>query len=215
MNIKLAAAVVAVVGLAALVPPAEAKPKFQNQVGNNNFAAGGCYQNNNGNNGRRLGWYKNGKANGNWGNGGWGGNNGGWGNNGGSGGWCGNNGGWGGNNGGWQGNNGGWGNNNGGWGNNNGGWGNNNGGWGGRFGSNFNVDNIQARLADRLQRGISSGRITSGEASRLQQMQDRINQLETQYRADGNLSSRERSRLGSQLNRLSDSLRREIRDRNM
>lgn len=110
----------------------------------------------------------------------------------------------------------GWGNqsghNNNSWGNNNQlGWNNNN----NRFNNVRNIDQTQQRLNDRITRGIASGRLTQTEAERIRSMETRINTLETQFRSDNRLSSHERQRLSTELNKLQDRLRRELSDRQM
>lgn len=97
---------------------------------------------------------------------------------------------------------------------------NNNLAWNNRISSRFfpfgNVDNRQASIATRLQQGIASGRLSTGEANKIQSRFDKIAQLENNLRASGNrLSFSERARLNNDLSRLNSQLSRDLRDRNI
>ena len=90
-----------------------------------------------------------------------------------------------------------------------------NGRWdrGGRqHGGNINVH--QSLLRQRINAGISSGRLTRAEASRLLNEETRIAQLEDRLRASGNrLSFDEQRRLYSELDQLSAKINKELNDR--
>ncbi|HEY9733663.1 MAG TPA: hypothetical protein V6C89_17210 [Drouetiella sp.] len=76
------------------------------------------------------------------------------------------------------------------------------------------IDGTEARLQARINAGIQSGALSRGEVSRLEGKLQQINQLEMRLRTNGNgLSWRERRRLQSKLNDLSNDITREMNDR--
>lgn len=80
--------------------------------------------------------------------------------------------------------------------------------WGGS-----GVNGTQAQLQAQINQGVANGRLTQQEAAQLQSRMNEINQLEAQYRASGGkLSKRERDLLESKLDRLGDSIRRQLND---
>jgi hypothetical protein len=70
----------------------------------------------------------------------------------------------------------------------------------------------EARIRDRIQRGIDRGRITDWEARRLYRELGDIEARERAYRADGRLGWRESQELERDLDRLTYDVRREMRD---
>lgn len=86
-------------------------------------------------------------------------------------------------------------------------------GWDNNYRSGGSINATQAQLQARINNGISSGRLTQGEASRLQSKLNRIGALEARLRAnDGRLSFRERQRLNSDLNMLAADITRQLND---
>ncbi len=76
-----------------------------------------------------------------------------------------------------------------------------------------NIDGTQARIENRINAGISSGRLSHGEAARLQGRYAEIANLEVQLRASGNrLSPFERQRLTAQLSSLNHAITHEMND---
>lgn len=92
---------------------------------------------------------------------------------------------------------------------NNYGWHDYRGGW-----NNNNINREQQRLLNQMSRGLNTGRLTRGEYDMLMARYNQINTLETQLRYGG-LNPRERWRLNNQLQYFSNSLQREMRDREM
>lgn len=92
-----------------------------------------------------------------------------------------------------------------------------NNGWNGNNWNNgrFNINNRQTQLNSRIQSGITRGRLSNAEAARIQSRYNQIAELEARLRTSGNrLSFGERSRLNSELSRLSARLNRDLRDGN-
>lgn len=81
--------------------------------------------------------------------------------------------------------------------------------------SEARIDEInarEARIRDRIQRGIERGRITDWEARRLYRELGDIEARERAYRADGRMGWRESQELERDLDRLTYDVRREMRD---
>jgi CRISPR/Cas system-associated endoribonuclease Cas2 len=77
---------------------------------------------------------------------------------------------------------------------------------------NATINEREARIGERIQRGISDGRITGREARRLQRELNIIEQKERQFAADGRLSRWEAGELNRDLDRLADHVRQQMRD---
>jgi hypothetical protein len=84
-------------------------------------------------------------------------------------------------------------------------------GWYGRGG--FNVDARQGQLLSQIQTGLSTGRLTPREHSRLLSRFNDVAAFEARLRADGVLNPRERMLLSNRLNMLENSVRRDLYDR--
>lgn len=65
------------------------------------------------------------------------------------------------------------------------------------------VDRREANLQRRIYHGLQSGRLTPGEARRLEHQQRHLRLAEARMRADGRLDRYERARLNRMENRLS------------
>ena len=81
--------------------------------------------------------------------------------------------------------------------------------------SEARIDDInarEARIRDRIGRGIERGRITDWEARRLYRELGDIEARERAYRADGRMGWRESQELDRELDWLADDVRREMRD---
>jgi hypothetical protein len=81
--------------------------------------------------------------------------------------------------------------------------------YGGRVG---NIDNTQTRLYNRLTTGLSSGRLTQNEYSRLLNQYNQIAAQEARLRASG-LNPRERMILQNRLSSFQNRLQRDLNDR--
>lgn len=78
---------------------------------------------------------------------------------------------------------------------------------------NHNINAREARQERRIDQGIASGQLTSGETRRLEREQERIERTEDRYRDSGDgLSPRERARLERDLNRSSRDIYRQKHD---
>lgn len=87
-------------------------------------------------------------------------------------------------------------------------------GWDNRYGTNVSVDSRQSLLRQRIDRGVSSGRLTRREADRLYADEQRIVDLEAQLRASGNrLTFSENRRLLTQLDDFSRKINQELNDK--
>lgn len=62
-----------------------------------------------------------------------------------------------------------------------------------------NVDQRQSQQDTRIQQGVSSGQLTTKEASQLNNAQDRIEKRETKLKSDGEFSTKDRSKINHQL----------------
>jgi hypothetical protein len=77
-----------------------------------------------------------------------------------------------------------------------------------------NINGRQTAINNRIQQGISNGRLNQREATKLQNRYNQIATLEAQLRTSGNrLSFSERARLNNDLNRLQGQLSRDLNDR--
>jgi hypothetical protein len=65
------------------------------------------------------------------------------------------------------------------------------------------IDNRQADIHARIERGIAAGSITRAEAKRLRQRERDIQHRESTYKADGKITQKERDRLRSDVDKLS------------
>ena len=74
------------------------------------------------------------------------------------------------------------------------------------------VNEREQQLTDRIQRGISDGRLTDREARRLFRELNDIEAKERSFLYDGRLSRRETDELHRDLDRLRDHVRQEMRD---
>jgi hypothetical protein len=74
------------------------------------------------------------------------------------------------------------------------------------------IDEREARLMERIQRGMNDGRITNREARRLQRELDAIQAKEHAFKDDGRLNRRETDELNRDLSRLADRVRQQMRD---
>ena len=75
-----------------------------------------------------------------------------------------------------------------------------------------NIDEREARIKARIQRGIDDGRITDAEARRLHRELRDVEAKERAFRSDGRMSGREEAELNRDLDRLNDNVRRQMRD---
>ncbi|MET0918921.1 MAG: hypothetical protein ABWY07_10935 [Burkholderiales bacterium] len=75
-----------------------------------------------------------------------------------------------------------------------------------------NVNEREARIKARIERGLHDGRITNLEARRLYRELASIEAKERAFRADGRLSYREDAELKSNLDRLAENVRVQLRD---
>jgi hypothetical protein len=84
-----------------------------------------------------------------------------------------------------------------------------NGGW---YDRSATINDREARINDRIERGMRDGRINEREARRLTGELNRIEQKERDFKDDGRLSRRETDELSRDLDRLADHVRQEMRD---
>lgn len=75
------------------------------------------------------------------------------------------------------------------------------------------LDQRQYRQEQRIERGESSGALTSREAARLERGQDRVDTMEANAKADGVVTRSERARLEAASDRQSDRIYRQKHDR--
>lgn len=75
-----------------------------------------------------------------------------------------------------------------------------------------NVNEREARINGRIQRGLSDGRITEREARRLYRQLADVEAKERAFRADGRLSNRETAELNRDLDRVAENVRSQTRD---
>ncbi|ESS70136.1 hypothetical protein MGMO_125c00100 [Methyloglobulus morosus KoM1] len=62
------------------------------------------------------------------------------------------------------------------------------------------IDQRQENQEERIEQGVSSGRLTQGETNRLEAQQDRIENAETRAKADGLVTPAERRHLRAREN---------------
>jgi hypothetical protein len=79
-------------------------------------------------------------------------------------------------------------------------------------GRRLDVDDRQARIHDRIQRGFDRGQLTRREVRQLERQLNDVEAKERAYQSDGRLNRRERDDLHQDLDRLADRLRFERRD---
>jgi hypothetical protein len=79
-------------------------------------------------------------------------------------------------------------------------------------GRNFSIDQREANMRDRIQRGIDRGRINPREARHLLRELDNIEAKERVFESDGRLGRREREELHADLDHLASRIRQEMRD---
>jgi hypothetical protein len=79
-------------------------------------------------------------------------------------------------------------------------------------GRNFSIDQRQANIRDRIQRGIDNGRLNNREARRMMRELNEIQAKERAFEADGRLGRAERDALHQDLDNLVARLRNEMRD---
>ena len=75
-----------------------------------------------------------------------------------------------------------------------------------------NVNEREARIRARIDRGIRDGRITRAEARGLYRELGSIESAERTYKSDGRLTNRENADLNRRLDRLADNVRIQLRD---
>jgi len=74
------------------------------------------------------------------------------------------------------------------------------------------INEREARINARIQRGIQDGRLTEREAHRLMRELRDVTAKERTFKSDGRLNGREASELNSDLDRLAEHLRRQVHD---
>ena len=79
-------------------------------------------------------------------------------------------------------------------------------------GRRLSVDERQARIHNRIQRGFEQGQLTRREARQLERNLARIEEKERGYEYDGRLNRREQADLHAELDQLAQRLRFERRD---
>jgi hypothetical protein len=79
-------------------------------------------------------------------------------------------------------------------------------------GRQMSVDDRQARIHERIQRGFERGQLTRREVRQLERELNDIEDKERAYQYDGRLNRREREELHHDLDRLGERLRFERRD---
>ena len=75
-----------------------------------------------------------------------------------------------------------------------------------------NINEREARIRARVERGMHDGRITNTEARRLYRELAAIETKERAYKADGRLTYREDAELNRNLDRLAENVRAQMRD---
>lgn len=79
-------------------------------------------------------------------------------------------------------------------------------------GRRLGVDDRQARIAQRIERGVHNGDLTRREARQLERQLASTEQKERAFESDGRLNRRERAELQQDLDQLAQRLRFERRD---
>jgi hypothetical protein len=77
-----------------------------------------------------------------------------------------------------------------------------------------NINEREARIRARIERGHNDGRLTDREAWRLYRQLDAIEAKERAFMADGHLNYREDAELKRNLDVLADNVRQQMRDEN-
>ena len=75
-----------------------------------------------------------------------------------------------------------------------------------------NINEREARIKARIERGLNDGRITPREARRLYRQLASIEAKERAFKADGRLSYREDAELNRDLDRMAENVRVQLRD---
>ena len=75
------------------------------------------------------------------------------------------------------------------------------------------IDQRQANQDQRIDQGIASGQLNEREAKRLSRQREHLNKMEDRAMSDGEMTKRERARIGARQNRASHHIAREKRDR--
>jgi opacity protein-like surface antigen len=75
------------------------------------------------------------------------------------------------------------------------------------------IDQRQANQDQRIDQGIASGQLNEREAKRLSRQREHLNKMEDRAMFDGELTKRERARIGAAQNRASHHIAREKHDR--
>lgn len=75
------------------------------------------------------------------------------------------------------------------------------------------IDQRQANQDQRIDRGIESGQLNEREAKRLSRQREYLNKMEDRAMSDGEMTKRERVRIGAAQNRASHHIAREKHDR--
>ena len=75
-----------------------------------------------------------------------------------------------------------------------------------------NINERESRIRERIDRGISDGRITRQEAHRLYDELSQIEAKERAARANGRIGGRESREINDDLDRLAEDVRHEMRD---
>jgi hypothetical protein len=75
-----------------------------------------------------------------------------------------------------------------------------------------NINERESRIRNRIDRGISDGRITRQEANRLYGELTQIEAKERAARADGRIGGRENREINDDLDRLTEDVRHQMRD---
>ena len=79
-------------------------------------------------------------------------------------------------------------------------------------GRQLDVNTRQARLQERIQRGIQSGRLTPREADRMQRQLVDVERKQRSFESDGRLGPREANELQDDMDQLASRLRNQLRD---
>ena len=74
------------------------------------------------------------------------------------------------------------------------------------------INEREARINARIERGIQDGRLTEREARRLQRELHDVAVKERAFKSDGRLNEREAGELNRDLDRLADHLRKQVHD---
>ena len=75
------------------------------------------------------------------------------------------------------------------------------------------IDQRQANQDQRIDQGIASGQLNEREAKRLSRQREHLNKMGNRAMSDGEMTKRERARIGAAQNRASHHIVREKHDR--